>query len=100
MSCRLSIVEDHVGPELRSLLDNAVAAGAVREGVDALDLLIAVSSLCAPHPGTDNISRAHRMVALLLDGLRYGARGSARPRADRQVHVLPLARRAVVVCVP
>jgi hypothetical protein len=57
MSCRLSIVEDHVGPELRSLLDNAVTAGAVREGVDALDLLIAVSNLCAPHSGTDNISR-------------------------------------------
>lgn len=66
--------EDHVGPELRTLLDNAVAAGAVREGVDALDLLIAVSNLCAPHPGTDDTSRAHRMVALLLDGLRYGAR--------------------------
>ena len=69
--------EDRVGPALRTLLDNAVAAGAVRDGVDALDLLGAVSNLCVPPPGTDDTSRAYRMVALLIDGLRYGASQSA-----------------------
>ena len=64
---------DHLGPALRALLDNAVAAGAVRDGVDPLDLLGAVANLCVPPPGTDDTSRAYRMVALLLDGLRYGA---------------------------
>jgi AcrR family transcriptional regulator len=64
---------DHLGPALRALLDNAVAAGAVRDGVDPLDLLGAVANLCVPPPGTEDTSRAYRMVALLLDGLRYGA---------------------------
>ena len=65
--------QDHVGPALRALLDKAVAAGAIRDGVDPLDLLGAVSNLCIPPPGTDDTSRAYRMVALLIDGLRYGA---------------------------
>ncbi len=64
---------DHLGPALRALLDSAVAAGAVRDGVDPLDLLGAVANLCIPPPGTDDTSRAYRMVALLIDGLRYGA---------------------------
>jgi AcrR family transcriptional regulator len=71
---------DHLGPALRTLLDNAVAAGAVRDGVDPLDLLGAVANLCIPPPGTDDTSRAHRMVELLIDGLRYGAN----PRHDRR----------------
>jgi hypothetical protein len=46
----------------------------VRGGVDPLDLLGAVANLCIPAPGSDDNARAHRMVALLIDGLRYGAR--------------------------
>ena len=68
---------EHLGPALRTLLDAAVAAGAVRDGVDPLDLLGAVANLCVPPPGSDDTARAHRMVALLVDGLRYGARGRA-----------------------
>lgn len=67
----------HVGPALRLLLENAEAAGVVRGGVDPLDLLGAVANLCIPPPGSADGSRAHRMVALLIDGLRYGARRSA-----------------------
>ncbi len=66
--------EERIGPALETLLKDAEAAGAVREGMDALDLLGAVSNLCTPPPGTNDSSRAYRMVALLLDGLRYGAR--------------------------
>ena len=51
----------------------AVAAGEVRAGVDPEDLLRAVASLCtsAYNVGPEH---ARRMVALLVDGLRYGAR--------------------------
>ena len=62
---------DHLGPALAMLLHNAEAAGVVRGGVDPLDLLGAVANLCIPAPGSDDNSRAHRMVALLIDGLRH-----------------------------
>ena len=62
----------HLGPALQTLLENA-EAGAVRGGVDPLDLLGAVANLCIPPPGSDDPARAQQMVALLIDGLRYGA---------------------------
>ena len=43
------------------------------DGVDPIDLLAAVAKLCVPPPGTGDTARANRMVALLMDGLRYGA---------------------------
>src|SRR6201984_2693488 len=59
-------------PALRTLLEAAAAAGDVRSGVEPDDLLRAVASLCAPaHKGDP--AHARRMVALLADGLRYGA---------------------------
>lgn len=62
---------EHLEPALRSLLEAAHAAGAVRGDVDALDLLGAVANLSIPPPGSQDQTRAQRMVALLLDGLRY-----------------------------
>jgi AcrR family transcriptional regulator len=59
-------------PALHALLDAAVAAGAVRADVDADDLLGAVASLCMSTHNAGPV-RAERMVALLVDGLRYGA---------------------------
>jgi AcrR family transcriptional regulator len=61
---------EHLGPALHMLLQNAETARAVRAGVDPLDLLGAVANLCVPAPGAVDNSRAHRMVALLLDGMR------------------------------
>ena len=59
-------------PALKTLLEAATAAGEVRAGVEPNDLLRAVASLCAPaHDG--NPAHPRRMVALLVDGLRYGA---------------------------
>jgi len=59
-------------PALRTLLEAAAAAGEVRADVDADELLGAVASLCmSAH--NDGPGRAERMVALLVDGLRYGA---------------------------
>ena len=65
--------QQQLGPVLQTLLDAAVDAGAIRDGVDPLDLLGAVAKLCIPPLGTDDNSRADRMIALLIDGLRYGA---------------------------
>ena len=63
-------------PALRTLLDTAAAAGAVRTDIAADDLLGAVASLCrqAYEKGPDH---ARRMVDLLVDGLRYGASAPA-----------------------
>jgi AcrR family transcriptional regulator len=59
-------------PALQTLLEAAAAAGTARPDIDADDLLRAVASLCmqAYNAGPDH---ARRMVALLVDGLRYGA---------------------------
>jgi AcrR family transcriptional regulator len=65
--------KEQLGPVLQGLLNAAVAAGAIRAGVDPLDLLGAVAKLCIPPIGTDDNSRGERMIALLIDGLRYGA---------------------------
>jgi AcrR family transcriptional regulator len=60
-------------PALRTLLEAATAAGAVRADVDADELLSAVASLCMSAHNAGS-GRAERMVALLVDGLRYGAK--------------------------
>lgn len=59
-------------PALQSLLTAAAEAGEMRAGVEPGDLLRAAASLCTPahDVGPDH---ARRMVALLVDGLRYGA---------------------------
>jgi AcrR family transcriptional regulator len=65
--------EERVGPALRTLLDDAVAAGLVHDGEDPLELLGAVANLSIPAPGSSDTSRAYRMVNLLMKGLRYDA---------------------------
>jgi len=59
-------------PALRALLESATAAGEVRTDIAARDLLGAVASLCS-HAYDQGPEHARRMVALLVDGLRYGA---------------------------
>ncbi|MGI8510008.1 MAG: hypothetical protein ACR2MQ_11845 [Gemmatimonadaceae bacterium] len=61
--------EERVRPALRTLLSSAVAAGEVRGDVEADEILHAVASLCMP---AQDEGQARRMVALLVDGLRYG----------------------------
>jgi AcrR family transcriptional regulator len=70
-------------PALKTLLDTAVAAGVVRPGIEAEDLLRAVATLChGPHG--DEPVYARRMVALLIDGLRYGASTPIDPPKTRR----------------
>jgi hypothetical protein len=56
-------------PALQSLLESASAAGEVRADVNPNDLLHAVANLCLP-ADAERSGHAHRMVDLLIDGLR------------------------------
>jgi AcrR family transcriptional regulator len=59
-------------PALAALLNRAVAVGEIREGVAPGDLLSAAVSLCRT-PYDASPDHTQRMLALLIDGLRYGA---------------------------
>jgi AcrR family transcriptional regulator len=61
-----------LGPALGSLLDAATASGEIRADISSKDLLYAVAELCLP-VGDEGVAYSQRMVALLVDGLRYGA---------------------------
>jgi AcrR family transcriptional regulator len=64
--------DQHLRPALKTLLDAASAAGAVRGDIDPNDLLRAVANLCLAGDDT-RTGHAQRMVDLLIDGLRYRA---------------------------
>ena len=61
-----------LGPALGSLLEAAAACGEIRADVSATDLLYAVANLSLP-AADHGIGYSQRMVALIIDGLRYGA---------------------------
>ena len=61
-----------LGPALGSLLDAATASGEIRADISSKDLLYAVAELCLP-VADEGVAYSQRMVALLIDGLRYGA---------------------------
>jgi AcrR family transcriptional regulator len=71
--------DQRLRPAFRALLEAAAAAGEVRADVDADELLGAVASLCMSAHNAEP-GRAERMVALLVDGLRYGANPSVNTR--------------------
>jgi AcrR family transcriptional regulator len=60
-------------PALAGLLDAASAAGSIRPGVDADDILRAVAHLSSSSDAA-GYAFSQRMVALLVDGLRIPAR--------------------------
>lgn len=69
-------------PVLRMLLDNAAEVGEIRSDVDPDDLLVAARNLTlsAQEDGDDH---TQRMIALLVDGLRYGAQHRPSERRAR-----------------
>lgn len=79
--------DQHLGPALKGLLDEAVEAEVIRPGVDAKELLGAVGTLCCQTPHI-NIASARRMVSLLVDGMRYGA-----AKKGKALHDTSLKRR-------
>lgn len=65
--------EATIVPAFQKLLAAAVAEGTVRDDVIADDILNAVGSVCiSAYSGSAEQTR--RMVTLLIDGLKYGAR--------------------------
>ncbi|WP_174279629.1 TetR/AcrR family transcriptional regulator [Sphingomonas bacterium] len=67
--------DQRLEPALQGLLDRAAAVGELRADADPHDLLRAVASLCMPS-GDGDPAPARRLVALLVDGLRYRGRVS------------------------
>lgn len=59
-------------PVVEQLLAEAAAAGDIQAHVRGRSLLYAVGQLCLPIPGADP-DHSQRMVALLVDGLRFRA---------------------------
>jgi AcrR family transcriptional regulator len=68
--------QQRLEPALRMLLEAAAEAGEVRADIAAKDLLGAVASL-SRHAYEQGPEHARRMVAVLVDGLRYGAAPSS-----------------------
>jgi AcrR family transcriptional regulator len=59
---------------LSSLLEAAAAEGTIRRDADADDILLAVSASVSASRGRDDATRkAERLLALIIDGLRFGA---------------------------
>jgi AcrR family transcriptional regulator len=69
---------DRLVPVCAELLDAAAAAGEIRQGMDAYELMRGVGNLCA---GVDGGSRydARRLVELLIAGLRQSSPTTAAP---------------------
>jgi AcrR family transcriptional regulator len=68
-----------LAPVLGALLDAAAASGEIRADISPQYLLRAVASLSQP-VADEGVAYSQRMVALLIDGLRYGA-AAAGPRS-------------------
>lgn len=66
---------ERITAAIGGLVAAGVAAKVVRDDVDPLDLLRAVSGICTSASATlpDWNDRARRLVGLLMDGMRYGA---------------------------
>jgi AcrR family transcriptional regulator len=59
-------------PTLEALLQAATASGEIRTDIGPKDLLRAIAHLCQP-AHDEGVAYSQRMVALLIDGLRYGS---------------------------
>jgi AcrR family transcriptional regulator len=70
-----------LGPALGALLEAAAAAGEIRADISVTDLLHAVAHLCLPVPD-EGPAYSRRMVALLIDGLRFGAASDSTPEGS------------------
>jgi AcrR family transcriptional regulator len=71
-SCLPAYFQSRLVPALQALLDAAVTAGEIRADVEPDELLNAAARL-GMQAREDRPGHAERMVALLVDGMRYGA---------------------------
>ena len=77
------------------LLDRGKAAGQVREEVDAADVILLLGAL-SRIPASEWDTRAHRIVAVIVDGLRARWSGEPAQRHAARGHAVrpPLPRRS------
>lgn len=66
---------EHLAPAASSLLLAAARTGLVRSDIEPTELLMAIAHLCAPDGKGGITAESRRMVSLLIDGVRYNARG-------------------------
>jgi hypothetical protein len=64
-------------PALEDLLKAATASGDVRASISAEELIFAVAQLCHTPAGVQSINQSQRMVAILVNGLRFETTGSS-----------------------
>ena len=76
-STLFSDTSGRVSQALRGLVDAAVADGSIRDDVDSSDVLHALWGIYSA-PDTNWRDRSRRLVSLLMDGLRFGAKKSAK----------------------
>lgn len=60
---------------LQKLIDAAIAQGSIRPDIDSSDVMYALSGIYSGPNTPDWRDRSRRLVALLMDGLRWGAGG-------------------------
>jgi AcrR family transcriptional regulator len=74
-STLFSDTSGRVSGVMRSLVQAAAAAGKIRADVDASDVMHALGGIYSAPNTPDWRERSGRLVKLLMDGLRFGARG-------------------------
>ena len=74
-STLFSDTSGRVSGAMRGLVEAAAAAGKIRADVDASDVMHALGGIYSAPNTPDWRERSGRLVKLLMDGLRFGARG-------------------------
>ncbi|MDX8481702.1 TetR/AcrR family transcriptional regulator [Mesorhizobium sp. VK24D] len=74
-STLFSDTSGRVSGAMRGLVEAAAASGKIRADVDASDVLHALGGIYSAPNTPDWRERSGRLVKLLMDGLRFGARG-------------------------
>jgi AcrR family transcriptional regulator len=66
-------VHGRITSSINSLLAAAAATGSIRDDVDGVDLMRGLGGICMASDQPGSTEQARRLVALLMDGMRYGA---------------------------
>ncbi|TPI19919.1 TetR/AcrR family transcriptional regulator [Mesorhizobium sp. B4-1-1] len=74
-STLFSDTSGRVSGAMRGLIEAAAAAGKIRADVDASDVMHALGGIYSAPNTPEWRERSGRLVKLLMDGLRFGARG-------------------------
>jgi AcrR family transcriptional regulator len=84
---------DRLTRAVGTLLDRAVAAGAVRSDISAEDVLRALIGMCYMHDQPGWQSTVLRLLDVFVDGLRVQSGGKRQPRPSKRAPVRKAAKR-------